>query len=206
MALKFYINNLDNVLAAIKQAPDEVDKIINNGFQAFSDNTVNLAKELCPVNEGTLRGSIEGEVTDKQVIVGSKLEYAAYLEFGTKSFAEQYVGTLPSEWQQFANEYKGQGGGSFDQLVMYITMWVHDKGKGTGYLKPIGITGTYSLKTRKRTGSAGLQNKQDMQAAYLIARKILRVGIPAQPYLYPAFEVTKQELIDYLTQQLTGKS
>lgn len=206
MALKLYIKGLDELKAAIKAAPDEVDKIINNGFQAFSDNTVSRAKEFCPVNEGTLRGSIEGEVTDKQVVVGSKLDYAAYLEFGTKSFAEQYVASLPADWQQFAAEYKGQGGGSFQQMLMYITMWVHQKGLGTGYQAPIGITGTYSIKTRKRTGSKSLQNLQDMQAAYLIARKILRVGIPAQPYLYPAFELTKIELVNYLKEQLTGKS
>ncbi len=206
MGLTFQIKNLDKITEEIKNAPKEMDRIINNELEAFGKNMVNTAKYLAPVNEGTLKNSITSELTaDKQLTVGTKLEYAPYVEFGTKSFAQYQVATLPPDWQTFAAEFKGQGGGSFQQMVMYLTMWVHQKGLGSGYQAPIGITGTYSIKTRKRTGNKTLQNMQDKQAAYLIARKILRVGIHATPFFYPAFELSLPEFLKYLKQNLQSK-
>lgn len=45
------------------------------------------AKKKCPVDDGTLRGSITSEVEDNQGIVGTNVEYAPYVEFGTGLFA-----------------------------------------------------------------------------------------------------------------------
>ena len=45
------------------------------------------AKQRCPVDDGTLRGSITSEVEDNQGIVGTNVEYAPYVEFGTGLFA-----------------------------------------------------------------------------------------------------------------------
>lgn len=45
------------------------------------------AKKKCPVDDGTLRGSITSEVEDNKGIVGTNVEYAPYVEFGTGLFA-----------------------------------------------------------------------------------------------------------------------
>lgn len=199
------IKNLEAVREEIKAYPQQVDRIINNEFKAFGQGTENEAKRLAPVNEGTLRESISATTSDKQVAIAVNVDYAAYLEFGTKGFAQSYVAGLPSDWQEFAAQYRGQGGGSFQEMLMRITMWVHSKGLGSGYQAPIGITGTYSVKTRKRTGSKSTQESQDKSAAYLIARKILIKGIPAQPYLFPAYEKELISLISNLKAQLPAK-
>ena len=49
----------------------------------------NEAKERCPVDIGTLRSSITHEVEDNQGFVGTNLEYAPYVEFGTGLFASK---------------------------------------------------------------------------------------------------------------------
>lgn len=50
------------------------------------------AKELCPVDTGNLRGSINYQMGDDglSVIVGTPVEYAPFVEFGT-----QFMGGTP---------------------------------------------------------------------------------------------------------------
>jgi hypothetical protein len=170
---------------------------IQQSFDKFGINTERLAKLNAPVDEGHLRSAIYSKPVDMGVEVGCAVNYAAYLEFGTRKFAAEWVATLPPEWQQLAAQFKGGGGGSFEQLVLNITEWVHRKGLGSGFMGDIGVSGTYSVKTRKRTGNASVQANQDRQIAYMIALKIVRFGIPAQPFLYPAVnEATGQLLRD----------
>lgn len=47
------------------------------------------AKELCPIDDGTLRASIKAEkVDDKTVKVGTNVEYAVYVHQGTGIYAK----------------------------------------------------------------------------------------------------------------------
>jgi len=48
----------------------------------------NNAKKNCPVDTGELRRSITHEVNGDTGIVGSNLEYAPYVEYGTGLFTE----------------------------------------------------------------------------------------------------------------------
>ena len=180
MPLTLNIKNLDKTLAEIKAYPQDVEKIIDNEFKVFGQATVNDAKRNAPVNEGRLREMIGYFPEKGKVTIAVDVDYAAYVEFGTKSFAGAYVATLPSDWQQFAAEFRGPAGGSFQELVMKIQKWVILKGIATG--------------------------KDANQSAYLIARKILIKGIRPQPYLFPAFEKNKLELIRNLKAQLNAKS
>lgn len=194
--LDLKIPNLDKVLSEVKAYPQDVEKIINNEFKAFGNEVQSKAQKLAPVDEGELRRRIYSQAGQLEVTIIAGVDYAAFVEFGTKSFAAEYVGSLPPEWQQYAATFKGKKMGSFEQFLKALVEWVHRKG----------ITGTYSVKTRKRTGSKDTQASEDRQAAYLIARKILLKGIPAQPFMYPAFEASKKQLIDNLKKQLNVKS
>lgn len=205
MGLTLGIKNLDKLAAELKAYPQDIEKIINNEFKDFGLATVSEAQQLSPIDEGRLRQSINSKPENLKVTIGANVDYAAYVEFGTKGFAAAYVGTLPPEWQQFASEFRGPGGGSFKDLVRKITEWVHRKGLGSGFGGTVGITGTYSVKTRKRTGSKKTQDDQDKQVAYLIAKKILVKGIKAHPFLIPAFEHNKQKLLDNLKEKLPAK-
>lgn len=177
----------------------DVKAIVDDELEAFGINTVAMAKQLAPVDEDHLRGLIHFEKRSLEVEVIVPVNYAAYLEFGTRAFAAAYVSSLPVEWQEFAAQFKGGGGGSFQEFVMRLTEWVHRKGLGAGGPgKPIGVTGTYSVKTGKRTGNKVTQESEDKSAAYRIALSILRKGIRPHPFLYPSVEVNKKILIDNL--------
>lgn len=178
---------------------DGVAQIVNDELNAFGIETVAMAKQLAPVDEGFLRNSITFEKKPLAVEIIVAANYAAYLEFGTRAFAADYVSSLPPDWQSFAAQFKGGGGGSFEEFVMRLTEWVHRKGLGAGGLgKPIGVTGTYSVKTGKRTGNKVTQASEDKSAAYRIALSILRKGIRPHPFLYPSVELNKEKLISNL--------
>lgn len=193
MPLNLSIKNLEQLTAEIKAYPQDIEKIINAEFKLFGQSTANNAKQLSPINEGALRGSINFTVDNLHVAVGAYIEYAAFLEFGTKSFAASYVATLPTDWQEFAAQYKGSGGGSFADLLRSIMKWVE--------LKGIGAFQTASGKSSKSKSSLASQK----QAAYLIARSIIQKGIREHPFLYPAFEINKVELINNLKRELNVK-
>lgn len=49
----------------------------------------NEAKKLCPVESGQLRSSITHEVADTEGRVGTNVEYAPYVEYGTGIFSSK---------------------------------------------------------------------------------------------------------------------
>lgn len=130
---------------------------VNAALNAFALSTVSDAKQRAPKDEGILARSINFDpATDYTVFLNVNVDYAAYVEFGTKKFAAAYVGGLPPDWQTFAAQFKGKGNGGFKDFVLRLTRWA------------------------KRTG------KIPVEAAYMTALKILRDGVKARPYLYPA--------------------
>ncbi len=174
MSLTLNIRNLPELQKEIAAYPKDIERIINNEFKAFGQDTVTMAQRLAPKNEGALVASIKYFPENLKVTISANIEYAPFIEFGTKSFAASYVSTLPPDWQAFAAQFKGSGGGSFQELVMKITRWVRLKGI-------------------------------EAKAAYPIALSIVRNGIKAQPYLFPAFEKNKLDLIRNLKAQLHAK-
>ena len=55
------------------------------------------AKEMCPTDTSRLKNSISHQVDDETVYVGTNVEYAPYVEFGTGKFAEG-GGGRPTPW------------------------------------------------------------------------------------------------------------
>ncbi len=153
----------------------------------FAANIEQDAKQYVPVDEGLLKSSIfaETDAANLTLTVGARAKYASYVEFGTRKFAAAYVSTLPAQWQQLAATTKGKGGGTLNDFVQNIMAWVLRKGIGSARTK----SGKVSMSKKN------LDNLQ--QIAYSIALSILRKGIRAQPYLYPAIHYkNRQKFID----------
>lgn len=72
----------------IKQASAEA---IERALEAIGLQAEGYAKMLCPVDTGRLRNSITHEVkpSEQAVYVGTNVEYAAYVEFGTSRMSAQ---------------------------------------------------------------------------------------------------------------------
>lgn len=150
------------------------------------------AKRNAPVNLGTLRQSIHATSKDKlthYVEVGAS--YGAYVEFGTGGKV-----SIPSGYENYAATFKGNKGGSLNDMIEALTLWVKRKG----------LAGTYSVKTQRRLGGKAVKSTQDEKLARFLAIKILRNGIKAQRYLIPAYEAEKPKLIQRLKKILNAKS
>lgn len=60
-----------------------VNKEVNAGIVKATLLVERSAKELCPVETGTLRRSITHEIQGNYAIVGTNVEYAPHVELGT---------------------------------------------------------------------------------------------------------------------------
>lgn len=172
---KLTISGLQETLA--KLDPKKYEQKIQQSFDNFGLRTETDAKLNAPVDEGRLRNAIYSKSLPVAAEIGCAVDYAAYLEFGTRKFAAEYVASLPATWQELAGTFKGGGGGSFEEFVRVLTEWVIRK----GFAAEITASGNKS----KSASSVAAQH----QAAYLIVRSILIKGIRPHPFLYLA--VTK---------------
>lgn len=157
----------------IKELPDRVSDVLNASALEIERN----AKRSAPADRGFLRQSISAD-TSKQLVkhITANAPYAAYMEFGTGKYAAQYVGTLPPDYQTFAMQFKGKGGGGFKDFIRLLAEWVKRKG----------LAGTYSVKTKRRTGNKAARKAEDLSVAYAIAISILRKGVQPHPFMIPA--------------------
>lgn len=103
---------------------DNSDKVLKElavkklrALTIIGKNAEKYAKALCPVGTpestgkkgyrgGTLRNSITSEATDEEVIIGSNVEYAPFVELGTGPFYE-----APPAWEEAA-PYQKKGDGA----------------------------------------------------------------------------------------------
>ena len=84
--------NSEAVLNALRNA-------VERGLMAIGETAVTYAKksltEQKPVDTGHLRNSINYRVRDDEVYIGTNVEYAPYVEFGTGKYAD---GGRPTPW------------------------------------------------------------------------------------------------------------
>lgn len=178
------LDGFDEVLKKLDVRHLEQD--ITDELAAFGQDVARDAKQLAPVDEGLLKNSIASTSTRLNVTISVNVDYAAYLEFGTRKFAAAYVATLPPDWQAFAAQYKGPGGGSFDEFVARLTSWVKRKG----------FASQATAGSNRSKSAASIAGEE--HAAYRIALSILRNGIRPHPYLFPAFEKNRPQLLKNL--------
>ncbi len=154
------------VEAKLDKAKKDIGVNMSNELNRWALLTQADAKRLTPVDEGHLRNSIgvnRAEPNNLKASVIVAANYAAYIEFGTRSFAAAYVASLPSNWQQYAATFRGKTGATYNDFIFRLMGWMKRKGI-------------------------------DENAAYVIARKILRNGIRPQPFLFPAVQKNLLEL------------
>jgi len=187
---KVELKGLNEVLNQLNVSSLEPE--ITGELVTFGHNVVQDAQQTISDNGTTDRGLLINSLKSVSeapltVNIFSNLEYAAYIEFGTRKFAAAHVATLPPDWKAFAAQYKGSGGGgSFAELLKNITEWVRRK----GFAAQVTTSGRKS----KSKASEAAQN----QAAYLIARSIMVNGIRAQPFFFDAIQKNIPKLLDRL--------
>lgn len=171
-----------------KVAKDKL-KLVSLELKSTADDAVMLAKSAAPVNESLLRNSISRkDESEFSRVISANTKYAAFMEFGTKTLV-----SIPPGAEEIAAEARKIKGGTIEEMERSIRRWVKLKG----------LAGTYSVKTRRRTGGRAVQKRQDDQLVFLIMRKILKIGVKPQPFFYPAITQATKGLAMRLTKIVT---
>lgn len=186
--LSYKVEGLDKTLAAIDAGNKKIEQALQDEINGWAKACVSEAKTRANrfKDEGHLEGAIAPKFGKLEASVTVAANYAAYVEFGTKKYAQQQLAGLPADWKTYASQFRGKGGGSMDDFIQAIMAWVRRKGIG-------GKTTKSGNVSTSKDSLAAMQS-----AAYAIALNILQNGIKAQPYLFPAYERTIKELKDNL--------
>ena len=192
MAFGIDLSGIPRLEAKLKDIQNNIATDLAKEISASALKIEKDAKRNAPVNMGTLRQSIHATSKDKlthYVEVGAS--YGAYIEFGTGGKV-----SIPAGYESYAATFKGNKGGSLNDMIQALTLWVKRKG----------LAGTYSVKSGRRLGGKATKESEDEKLARFLAIKILKNGIRPQPFLIPAYEEEKPKLIQRLKKILNAKS
>jgi hypothetical protein len=171
--LKVEIKGLKDLEKRLRELPKHLTSEIDQRIGLRVNEAVGLAKRDAPADENALRSGISG-VRESALnwLYSANAYHSVYMEFGTKKRYKPIPGVDPSEFKVTA---PGSGEGFYDSILD----WVKRKK----------ITGTYSVKTRKRQGSKVDQQIEDEQTAFAIYLSILRHGVRPHPFFFKQIDV-----------------
>lgn len=175
------VQGLDEAIRRLKQYPVNVQKQIKGELKLSAEEVRKLAIKDAPGDQGKLRQSVIVKDTGGlSNTVNVNIPYGAYQEWGTKGNT-----SVPTELSAYAATFKGKGSAAglvkFDEAIL---AWVKRKK----------IAGTYSVKTKRRTGGKDRKEAQDKQLAFVIGRKILKEGIKPHPFFFKNVFLVRQKL------------
>lgn len=173
-------SGIEKILERFNTLANEAQNDVQGELNAFADRVCEDAKTLVRANssdEGNLLRNINPTFNNGSVTITANTKYAAYIEFGTRKFAAEYVSSLPADWQAFAYTFKGKSNsGDYYDFLNAILDWVTRKG----------ITARYSVKTKKRLKNTKADDERLLVAATAIAFSIIKNGIKPKPFMYPS--------------------
>lgn len=172
------VKGFGDVKAQFQSAVKDIKDIVEQEINVMGQEWVAGAVRDAPGDQGRLKGSISYLQNPQGSNIGidivAQVFYAPFMEFGTKGKYLSIPGT-----EAIAAQFKAYKGGDFGEMLKMIERWVSRKG----------ITGTYSVKTRNRTGGKALVASQNKSAAFAIALSILRHGVTPHPFFFKQQEV-----------------
>lgn len=175
----FKVQGLDKLISVFDQLPKRTQKELGSELKFTAEEIRDGAKRDAPADEARLKQSISINNTSSLTFeVVAQTFYAGYLEFGTKTKT-----IIPPGLESIAGQLKGPVGGQGNPIDA-LQQWVKRKG----------ISGTYSVKTRRRTGSKATKDQQDRHVAFLIWQKIKKYGIKAQPFFFTQLKPAEERL------------
>jgi HK97 gp10 family phage protein len=190
MAYGITVTGLDKAFNKIGKLPREAKSILRGEFEDAANTLARRAKASAPVDDGFLKNGISvkkaGDLTYEVI---SAAAYSAFMEFGTGQYVQ-----VPAGLEDYASQFKGRQGqsGGFDQFFLKILEWVQRKR----------ITGRYSVKTQRRLGNKSGRLQEDYDAAFMIALKILKVGVKPHPFFFIHGSAVGKEMMQKINRQV----
>ena len=187
MSASVKITGLKAVQVLIEKTAKDLSKNADAIISSNVDIMVANAKKDAPVDMGLLKGGITKQKNgNADYTMTSNASYSPYIEFGTKGRYQPIPGVD-------ASEFKGKGGkkggkGFYDSILA----WVKRKK----------IAGVYSVKTKKRVGSAIEKQIEDEQTAWAIYLSIIRHGVKPHPFFFKQKEEREPAIIRQIEQSI----
>lgn len=186
------VKGLEGFRRDIVTAAKQVREIVSANVQEAAAEFAAGASRDVPIDQANLKRSISYYMeNDLSAVIVAQSFYAAFIEFGTKGKYTPIPGT-----EAIASAFKGYRGGDFQQMLRMIAMWAGRKG----------ITGRYSVKTRRRLGSKGQKQAEDLAAAWPIAMSILKNGIKPHPFFFKQMEVVWPKMVSNIERALKSQT
>lgn len=98
----------------IKEIDAKVEEAIETALIACAEQAIDYATDIVPVDTGNLRNSItkEYDKSEHVVYIGTDVEYAPYVEFGTykmeaRPYLKPAVANRVEECKKFLQQYLG---------------------------------------------------------------------------------------------------
>lgn len=196
MNISAKVLGINKLIQDFKSLSAEAETLSNAIVGQVADRITTAQKQAAPADLGKIRQNL-GNVRKGPSLyeIFSNAPESPYQEFGTGPQT-----SIPAQWADVAAEFKGKGTGTWKDFIIALTDWVRRHGGAYG--------SSYSVKTHKRSGSRSANYDADMQAAYLIARAILRRGLKPQPFFFHAVEngfVELQKLLEKGYKEMENK-
>lgn len=178
------IKGIRELRRRVKVIPQNVANGVDAEMAASANDYANLAIEAAPRDEGILIQGISANrnaLMDHEVVSASP--YSPYVEFGTRRRV-----SVPSDLQDYAAQFKGNGGGTGEGFYDHILGWVKRKG--------IRYDSAATVKTGKKKGQAKKLSFE--QTAWIIYFFLLYQGVRPQPYFFQHREPIMKALMKKL--------
>lgn len=189
----YKVEGLDKLKKVFGKLPPDLQKNIKSALVINAGLIRDAAKRDAPKDENRLGQSItvvQGRSVNVDIVAQN--EYAAYVEFGTKSSA-----VIPAGLESVASQFRGPGRKGDPLKALQ------------GWVKRKGLAATFSVNTRKRTRRTKNEAQLEKQLTYIIWRKIKKFGINPQPYFFkqlPKQEAQiKRDVSDAIERSLNGR-
>ncbi|KFN39033.1 MAG: hypothetical protein JU82_08855 [Sulfuricurvum sp. MLSB] len=130
------VTGVRELVDSFKKARKDIEKQCVQIVSANAFEGRNEAVKNAPIAFGKLRQSIGIEISSDKLeqSVVANADYAPYIEFGTGGKV-----SVPSEWAELANGFKGQNF-SKDDILERLRNWCRLKGIDEKYAYPIMVT------------------------------------------------------------------
>lgn len=190
----FKIEGVQETIDKLMRLSDQGKRVAIAEVNVIADKIVLQAKQSAPADLGKIRQMIGKENANPDgllVSVFSAAPESPFQEFGTGGKVD-----VPEEMADVASQFQGASGGSMADFILALTDWVRRHG----------LTGVYSVATHKRVTNKTFTKQgnsdADTQAAWAIAKAILRDGLTPRPFLYPAYVNNSKDLLPALENAL----
>lgn len=185
---KVSVQGINGVKAQFLAATEEIKGVVSAELDGMAKEWKANAQRDAPVDQGSLKAGITYYMDGGfSAVIVSNAFYSPFMEFGTKGKYTPIPGT-----EAIAEQFRGYKGGDFATMLKMIERWVNRKG----------IAGTYSVKTRRRTGGKAAIASQNRSAAFAIALSILKNGVSPHPFFFKQQDILWPEMVKNIRRKI----